>query len=151
MLRDNILSYSRVFTQLCPDYDMWWARILYMFSGPRNTTGLSEYFMNCPVVFQGRITTRQWPNYSGLLGCFPGFSGVGFCRITNRLCRGEAVSPTYWRAQIVFIVATLQLTEGHRLHHPPLPSIFYSRSVFPFTHASRVPMNIVFIVKYSYY
>ena len=89
----------------------------------------------------------QPANYSGRLGCSPGFSGVGFCRITNCLCRGEAVSPTYWRAQIVFIVATLQLTEGHRLHHPPLPSIFYSRSVFPFTHASRVPMNIVFIVK----
>ena len=43
------------------------------------------------------------------------------------------------------IEVLLLFSEWHQLHHPPLPSIFYSQC-FPFRLASRVTANIVFSV-----
>ena len=91
--------------------------------------------------------------------CFtrPGNKRVAFhsmgmdltCNLTCMIIRiQDAVkSHRYPRSVCSALIGVLLLfSEGHRLHNPPLPLIFYSQC-FPFCLALQVTANIIFLVR----
>ena len=70
---------------------------------------------------------------------------------TCMCCSRYKVCPQPESGCSALIEVLLLFSEGHLLHHPPLPPIFYSQwfstlSFLPFRLASRVTANIVFLV-----
>ena len=80
------------------------------------------------------------------------FHSMGMDLTCNPTCmiiriQDAVKSHRYPRSVCSALIGVLLLfSEGHRLHNPPLPLIFYSQC-FPFCLALQVTANIIFLVR----